>query len=65
MPCWESAASCLKILTTTATGEPKGVMEEVLKNDGKEEIYNATGIQFMPINTLYQFSAAQAQDSRR
>jgi rhamnulokinase len=37
----------------------EGIMEEVLKKVGKEEIYNATGIQFMPINTLYQLFAAQ------
>lgn len=39
----------------------EGVMEEVLKRVGKEEIYNATGIQFMPINTLFQLVAAQRQ----
>jgi rhamnulokinase len=39
----------------------EGVMEEVLAKVGKEEIYNATGIQFMPINTLYQLFAAQRQ----
>ena len=37
----------------------EGVMEDVLRTVGKEEIYNATGIQFMPINTLYQLVAAQ------
>jgi rhamnulokinase len=36
-------------------------MEEVLDRVGKEKIYNATGIQFMPINTLYQLYAAQRQ----
>jgi rhamnulokinase len=39
----------------------EGVMEEVLKRVAKDEIYNATGIQFMPINTLYQLFAAQRQ----
>jgi rhamnulokinase len=38
-----------------------GVMEEVLGKVGKEEIYQATGIQFMPINTLYQLFAAQRE----
>ncbi len=38
-----------------------GVMEEVLRKVSKEEIYQATGIQFMPINTLYQLFAAQRQ----
>src|SRR5207344_3552954 len=35
-----------------------GVMEEVLRKVPKEEIYRMTGIQFMPINTLYQLFAA-------
>jgi rhamnulokinase len=39
----------------------EGVMEEVLRKVTKEEIYQATGIQFMPINTLYQLFAAQRQ----
>ena len=37
----------------------EGVMEEVLRKVTREEIYNATGIQFMPINTLYQLYATQ------
>src|SRR5580658_6249198 len=37
----------------------EGVMEEVVGKVGKEEIYQATGIQFMPINTLYQLVAAR------
>ena len=36
-----------------------GVMEEVFRRVPREEIYRATGIQFMPINTLYQLYAAQ------
>ncbi len=39
----------------------EGVMEEVVRKVGKEEIYKATGIQFMPINTLYQLFAARRQ----
>ena len=35
-----------------------GVMQEVFRKVPKEEIYRATGIQFMPINTLYQLFAA-------
>lgn len=38
-----------------------GVMEEVLTKVAREEIYQATGIQFMPINTLYQLFAARRQ----
>jgi len=37
----------------------QGVMEEVFRKVSKEEIYRVTGIQFMPINTLYQLFAAQ------
>jgi rhamnulokinase len=36
-----------------------GVMDEVFRRIPKEEIYRATGIQFMPINTLYQLYAAK------
>jgi len=39
----------------------EGVMEQVFRKVPKEEIYSATGIQFMPINTLYQLYAAQLQ----
>jgi rhamnulokinase len=35
-----------------------GVMQDVFCKVTKEEIYWATGIQFMPINTLYQLYAA-------
>jgi rhamnulokinase len=35
-----------------------GMMREVFRKVPKEEIYWATGIQFMPINTLYQLFAA-------
>lgn len=41
-----------------------GVMEEVLRKVSREEIYRATGIQFMSINTLYQLYAAQRQDRK-
>jgi len=36
-----------------------GIMQEVFRKVSREEIYRATGIQFMPINTLYQLYAAQ------
>jgi len=35
-----------------------GVMQEVFRKVSKEEIYSSTGIQFMPINTIYQLYAA-------
>ncbi len=38
-----------------------GIMEEVFRRVSKEEIYAATGIQFMPINTIYQLFAAQRE----
>ena len=55
---WESAASCCRIRTTIATAHrwrDGGGLRKV----PREEIYRATGIQFMPINTLYQLFAAQ------
>ena len=39
----------------------QGIMEEVFRKIPREEIYQATGIQFMPINTLYQLFAAQRE----
>jgi len=36
-----------------------GVMESVFEKISREEIYRETGIQFMPINTLYQLFAAK------
>lgn len=39
----------------------EGMMEEVFRKVSREEIYRATGIQFMPINTVYQLFAAQRQ----
>src|SRR5579864_4869826 len=39
-------------------------MEEVLRLVPKEEIYEATGIQLMPINTLNQLYAAKAHTPR-
>ncbi len=41
----------------------EGAMEEVFALVPREEIYNATGIQFMPINTLYQLAAAKRAKS--
>ena len=37
----------------------QGAMEAVLARVSKQEIYRRTGIQFMPINTLYQLFAAR------
>jgi rhamnulokinase len=37
----------------------EGVMAEVFRKISREEIYSLTGIQFMPINTLYQLYAAK------
>ena len=38
-------------------GRTRGIMEEVFARIAAEEIYRRTGIQFMPINTLYQLAA--------
>jgi rhamnulokinase len=42
----------------------ESTMEEVLQKISKEEIYRATGIQFMPINTLYQLYAQCRDDPK-
>jgi len=42
-------------------GRTEGIMQQVVGKVGKQEIYEATGIQFMPINTLYQLLAARRQ----
>lgn len=42
-----------------------GVYERVQERLGRETIFNATGIQFMPINTLYQLAAMAEQDDPR
>lgn len=41
-----------------------GVMERVLELAGADRIYRDTGIQFLPINTLYQLYAAQQKSPR-
>lgn len=42
-----------------------GVMENTLKLIGKERIYSATGIQFLPFNTIYQLIAGLSIDEFR
>jgi len=39
-------------------GRTDGVMDEVFTRVSREQIYATTGIQFLPINTLYQLYAA-------
>ncbi|GAA4070598.1 rhamnulokinase [Amphibacillus indicireducens] len=39
-----------------------GMMEEVFRIIGREEIYQRTGIQFQPFNTIYQLKALQNQE---
>lgn len=41
-----------------------GVMEQVCRLVPREHIYQTTGIQFMPINTLYQLFAAKQQSPK-
>lgn len=40
-----------------------GLMDEALAELGREEIFAHTGLQFMPINTLYQFMALKKYNS--
>ena len=41
----------------------EGVVKKVIEKLGKEYVYGKTGIQFMPINTLYQLYAMVLEDS--
>lgn len=41
----------------------EGAMEKAFEAVGREAIFNATGLQFMPINTLYQLYAMRLQNS--
>src|SRR5262245_55469158 len=42
----------------------KGIMEKVFEKISKQEIYNITGIQFLPINSLYQLFAQVLKDPK-
>ncbi len=42
-----------------------GVMDDVFRIVPKDEIYAATGIQFMPINTVFQLYAHQRDDAAK
>jgi rhamnulokinase len=42
----------------------EGVVEEILKKISRQEIYRATGIQFMAINTLFQLFAERRDNPR-
>jgi rhamnulokinase len=42
----------------------QGAMQEVFRKVTREEIYWATGIQFMPINTLYQLFITQKREPK-
>ena len=46
-------------------GHTSGVMEEVLRSLPAEEIFNRTGIQFLPFNTIYQLAALKKHASSR
>ena len=49
------------ILTTRHYRDPRNLVyyEKVRKQLGEDFIFEETGIQFMPINTIYQLAAAQ------
>jgi rhamnulokinase len=40
-----------------------GVMDDVLRNVARETVFEETGLQFLPFNTLYQLVAMQRADS--
>ncbi|HWA97598.1 MAG TPA: FGGY family carbohydrate kinase, partial [Pirellulales bacterium] len=41
----------------------QGVMQRTLERVDRQQIYSATGVQFMPINTLYQVMAMRERQS--
>ncbi len=45
-------------------GRTSGLMEQLFQVVPKNEVYEATGIQFMPINTLYQLFSAKRETPR-
>ena len=49
--------SLLGLPCTYRDNRTDGVMQEVWKQVSKETVYNLTGIQFLPFNTLYQLAA--------
>jgi rhamnulokinase len=40
-----------------------GIMEEVCEQIGREQLYDITGLQFLPFNTIYQLAALKKQGS--
>ena len=54
-------ANFSRIPITTAIRAREGVMDEVFHLAPPDAIYATTGIQFMPINTLYQLFAAKRE----
>ena len=42
-----------------------GVMEEVVRRAGREQLYRTTGIQFLPFNTINQLFSARESDEYR
>lgn len=44
-------------------GRTEGMMEKAFQRVSREKIYRTTGIQFIPINTLYQLLALRTQGS--
>ena len=49
--------------STTATPAPTGMMEAAFELVPRERIYEITGLQFLPFNTLYQLLALKRPDS--
>ena len=55
--CSTAAAACSACPSTTATRAPTGMVARAFERVPREELYAATGIQTMPINTVFQLLA--------
>ena len=61
----DSAGNRLGAVHAYRSSRTDGVMDEVLGRLGRDRIYGITGVQFLPINTVYQLVAARPTDDYR
>ena len=61
--CSTRAAACSGSRSITATSAPSGMVERAHARVPREEMYRTTGIQTMPINTVFQLLAEEDGES--
>ena len=64
MPFSAQRASCSRIPIIIVTARNAAAMADALAIVSREEIYAATGVQLIPINTIYQLFAASRRTPR-